>query len=43
MGNMNVLINKARIEKRLDEMAKEIEKDYEGKDQVIKIIKTQEY
>ena len=32
MGNMNVLINKARIEKRLDEMAKEIEKDYEGKD-----------
>ena len=32
MENINVLINKARIEKRLDEMAKEIEKDYEGKD-----------
>ena len=32
MNNVNVLINKARIEKRLDEMAKEIEKDYEGKD-----------
>jgi len=32
MENINVLINKARIEKRIDEMAKEIEKDYEGKD-----------
>ena len=32
MNNVNVLINNARIEKRLDEMAKEIEKDYEGKD-----------
>lgn len=32
MENMNVLINKARIEKRIDEMAKEIERDYEGKD-----------
>lgn len=31
MENINVLINKARIEKRIDEMAKEIEKDYEGK------------
>lgn len=32
MKQINVLINKARIEKRLDEMAKEIEKNYEGKD-----------
>ncbi len=32
MENINVLINKARIEKRLDEMAKQIEKDYEGKE-----------
>lgn len=32
MENINVLINKARLEKRIDEMAKQIEKDYEGKD-----------
>lgn len=32
MENIDVLINRARIEKRLDEMAKEIEKDYEGKE-----------
>ena len=32
MENVNVLINSARIEKRLDEIAKEIEKDYEGKE-----------
>lgn len=32
MENINILINKSRIEKRLDEMAIEIEKDYEGKD-----------
>ena len=32
MENINVLINKARLEKRIEEMAKEIEKDYEGKD-----------
>lgn len=32
MENINVLINKARLEKRIDEIAKEIEKDYEGKD-----------
>lgn len=32
MENINVLINKSRLEKRLDEMAKEIEQDYEGKD-----------
>ena len=31
MKDFNVLINKARLEKRLDEMAKEIEKDYKGK------------
>lgn len=32
MENINILINKARLEKRIDEMAKEIEKDYEGKE-----------
>lgn len=32
MENVNVLINKARLEKRIDEMAREIEKDYAGKD-----------
>ena len=32
MKNIDVLINKARLEKRIEEMAKEIEKDYEGKD-----------
>lgn len=32
MENVNVLINKARLEKRIEEMAKEIEKDYDGKD-----------
>ena len=32
MDNISVLINKSRIEKRLYEMAKEIEKDYKGKD-----------
>lgn len=32
MENINVLINKARLEKRIEEMAKEIEKDYKGKD-----------
>ena len=35
MENIDVLINKARIEKRLDEMVKEIEKDYEGKEIVL--------
>ena len=30
MKDINVLINKSRLDKRLDEMAKEIEKDYEG-------------
>ena len=32
---MNVLINETRIEKRLDEMAKEIDKDYEGKEIIL--------
>ena len=32
MEKINVLINEARIEKRLDELAKEIEKDYKDKD-----------
>ena len=32
---MDVLINETRIEKRLDEMAKEINKDYEGKEIVL--------
>ncbi len=32
MEEINVLINKARLEKRIDEMAREIERDYEGKD-----------
>lgn len=29
---INVLINKSRLENRIEEMAKQIEKDYEGKD-----------
>ena len=32
LEKINVLINEARIERRLDEMAKEIEKDYRDKD-----------
>ena len=32
MEEINVLINKARLEKRIDEMAREIERDYERKD-----------
>lgn len=35
MENINILINKARLDKRLDELAKEIEKDYEGKSIVL--------
>ena len=30
MNDINILINKPRLEKRLDELAKEIEKDYVG-------------
>ena len=32
MENIKVLINEARLEKRISELAKEIEKDYQGKD-----------
>lgn len=32
MENIDVLINKIRIEKRIEEIAKEIEKDYQGKE-----------
>ena len=38
MENVNVLINKARIEKRIEEMANQIEKDYKGKDIVFLVI-----
>lgn len=31
---INVLINKSRLEKRIEELAKQIEKDYEGKNLV---------
>ena len=29
---LNMLINKGRLEKRIEELAKQIEKDYEGKE-----------
>ncbi len=32
MGEINVLINKAKLERRIEEMAKQIQKDYEGKE-----------
>ncbi len=32
MGEINVLINKAKLEKRIEEMGKQIQKDYEGKE-----------
>lgn len=32
MEEVQILINKARLEKRIGELAKKIEKDYEGKD-----------
>lgn len=32
MRPINILINKAKLEKRIEELAKQIEKDYEGKD-----------
>lgn len=35
MKEFNVLINQARLEKRIEEMAKKIEKDYEGKEIVL--------
>lgn len=34
MEEINVLINKAKLEKRIEEMAKQIQKDYEGKELV---------
>ena len=35
MEEINVLINKAKLEKRIEEMAKQIQKDYEGKELVM--------
>jgi len=32
MREINVLINKAKLEKRIEEMGKQIQKDYEGKE-----------
>lgn len=32
MRPINILINKAKLEKRIEELAKQIEKDYEGKE-----------
>lgn len=32
MGEINILINKTKLEKRIEELAKQIEKDYEGKE-----------
>lgn len=32
MGEINILINKAKLEKRIEELAKQIDKDYEGKE-----------
>ena len=32
MGEINVLINKAKLEKRIEEMGKQIQKDYDGKE-----------
>jgi hypoxanthine phosphoribosyltransferase len=34
MKEINVLINKAKLEKRIEEIARQIEKDYEGKEVV---------
>ena len=32
MGEVNILINKAKLERRIEELAKQIEKDYEGRE-----------
>lgn len=32
MGEVNILINKAKLERRIEELARQIEKDYEGKE-----------
>ena len=34
MGEINILINKSKLEKRIEEMGKQITKDYEGKELV---------
>lgn len=34
MEEINILINKAKLEKRIEEMGKQIQKDYEGKELV---------
>ena len=35
MEEINILINKSKLEKRIEEMGKQIAKDYEGKDLVL--------
>ena len=35
MGEINILINKSKLEKRIEELGKQIEKDYEGKEIVL--------
>lgn len=35
MEKINVLVNKAKLEKRIEELAKQIEKEYEGKEIVL--------
>ncbi len=35
MGEINILINKTKLEKRIEEMGKQIQKDYEGKELVL--------
>lgn len=32
MGEINILINRTKLEKRIEEMGKQIQKDYEGKE-----------
>ena len=32
MENIKILINEARLESRIEELARKIEKDYKGKD-----------
>ena len=35
MGEINILINKAKLERRIEELAKQIEKDYHGNEIVL--------
>lgn len=35
MGEINILINKTKLEKRIEELAKQIEKEHEGKEIVL--------